>query len=336
MNAILFINVGTPNSSKTKDVRIFLREFLGDKRVISIPYLFRKLLVNFIIAPFRAPKSAKLYQQLWTKKGSPLLLHSLQFKDQLKNILPDNYQVFIAMRYGKPDLGNEINKILQKKFDKITVIPLFPQFASSTSGTAIEYVLNQLKKQETLPDIEIKSFFYHQDFFINSFVNNIKKYDYNSYDKIIFSYHGLPLKQVYAMHNSETCDKLGCTKNISEENKICYHAQCYETTKLIVKKLKLAEKKYVTSFQSRFAKKWLSPFTDKLIEKYAKEGIKRVLVVCPAFVVDCLETTVEIGYEYKQLFIKNGGEELQLVESLNSDNYWIENFNKFIKNNFNL
>jgi len=321
--ALLLINVGTPDSPDLSDVRQFLSEFLSDKRVINLPYITRKILVNGIIVPFRAPKSAKLYQKLWTKKGSPLLFYSIEVQKKLQHYLGKKFKVYLGMRYGNPSLKETLIQMKKDNLDEIIVLPLFPQYASATSGTAIDYFLKLIREWNTIPQLKIISQFYKHQEFIDVFANRIKSYLKDNYDHILFSYHGLPIKQVTRSHDKKDCEEFNCTNEINDQNKNCYHATCYHTTRLLVENLELSDDQYTVCFQSRFAKKWLNPFTDEVIIQKAKEGIKKILIVSPSFTTDCLETIVEIGIEYKQLFEENGGEHLQLVESINDSDDWI-------------
>ena len=299
---VILVNVGSPESVSVKDVRNFLSKFLGDKRVIDMPWLLRKMLVNGIIVPFRAPKSAKLYQKLWTDEGSPLIVNGNKAAKKLQAKLGDTYKVFSAMRYGNPSLQNALDTCIENSYKKIIVLPLFPQYASSTTGSVFEYCSQYLQKIKKHPSVSLVSQFYSNPLFINAFVHNIKQHNLSEYDHILFSYHGLPLNQVHDSHNGETCDKYNCTTEINTDNHLCYQATCYATTRLIAEKLQLPDNRYTVCFQSRFAKKWLSPFADAVIREKAKSGAKRLLVVSPAFVADCLETIVEIGTDYQEIF----------------------------------
>lgn len=328
---VLLVQLGTPDSPSVKDVRRYLFEFLNDPRVIDIPALLRAFLVNIIIVPFRAPKSAKVYQHLWTEKGSPLLLYTEEVVNLLQKELGTEYKVEFAMRYQNPSLEKVLGRIKKANYEKIIVLPLFPQYASATTGSAVEKVMKIMSKWWVIPEVRFIGQFYDHPAFIDAFCARGKQYDINSYDHIIFSYHGLPVSQVDKVYeDGKPCSDHDCEKIITEENKHCYKAACYATTRLIAGKLGIPESKYTVSFQSRLDKKWLEPFSDNVVVQKAKEGAKRLLVFSPAFVADCLETTVEIGYEYLQLFRKHGGEELQLVESLNTHPLWIDALKQII------
>jgi ferrochelatase len=324
MTGVLLIQLGTPDSPSVPDVRKYLSEFLNDPRVIDIPYLLRKILVNIIIVPFRAPKSAKLYQRLWTDKGSPLLFYSQSLKEKVQLALGSNFEVELAMRYQSPSMNSVLEKMKKKGYARIVILPLFPQYASASSGSAIEKSLKIIKQWWVIPELKIISQFYNNEDYINSVVEQGRKYNHADYDHVLFSYHGLPVRQVDKVYDDgKPCSDHNCENEISESNKYCYKAACYATTRLLVEKLNIPKEKYTVCFQSRLDKKWLEPFSDKVIIEHAKKGTKKLLVFSPAFVADCLETIVEISYDYSQLFKENGGTHLQLVESLNDNPSWV-------------
>jgi ferrochelatase len=330
--AVLLINVGTPDSPSVKDVRKYLFRFLNDRRVIDIPWLLQKILVNLIIVPFRAPKSAKLYRLLWTEKGSPLLFHSNSVKIKLQEQLGSRYKVFIAMRYGNPGLHNVLDEIHSGEFTKIIVLPMFPQYASSSTGTAKAAVMDQVKRWNVIPEIKFINQFYNNQGFIDSFAHRISSYHPERFDHIIFSYHGLPVRHISKIHPGVDCQTCTCNLQFPEHGEHCYKATCYETTRLIAAKLGLKKEDYSQGFQSRLSDKWLKPFTDKLLVQKAKQGVKNLLLVAPAFVADCLETSVEIGIDYRNMFIQAGGNDLVYVESLNDMPQWISVLKEMIVN----
>jgi ferrochelatase len=321
---VLLVNLGTPDSPSVSDVRSYLSQFLNDPRVIDIPWLLRKILVNGIIVPFRAPKSAKVYKELWTENGSPLLFHSNDVKNLLQKELAGEYEVFLAMRYKNPSIPDVLEEMRWKNFDKIIVVPMFPQYASASTGSALEEVMRELCKWWVIPEIRMISQYYNHPLYIDAFVERGKQYNLSEYDHILFSYHGLPERQVDKVYKDDLCKDHDCEHEITEENKLCYKATCYATTRLLVEKLNIPQEKYTVCFQSRLDKKWLEPFSDKVVEECAKKGMKKILVFSPAFTADCLETTIEIGEEYQELFEEHGGEKVQLVESLNSHPLWIQ------------
>ena len=330
--AVLLLNVGTPDSPSTSDVRKYLFEFLNDKRVIDIPWLLRKILVNLIIVPFRAPKSAKLYQKLWTDKGSPLLYHGLSVQEKLQNKMGDDYIVKLAMSYQNPNIRDVFKEVLAQNANRVIAFPLYPQYASSTTGTAIESLLKMLAREYNIPAVSSILQYYNHPAYLEAMIARISDYDYCSYDHILMSFHGLPVSQTTKEHQNESCDHYNCTQQVTEENQYCYHAACYATARLLAQKMKLDNDRYSVCFQSRISKNWLTPFTDEKVVSLAKEGKKRLLVICPAFTADCLETTIEIGYEYKELFIRSGGTELTLVESLNDSDKWVDAIGEILLN----
>jgi ferrochelatase len=321
--AVILINVGTPDEPTVKSVRRYLSEFLNDRRVIDIPLVLQKILVNLIIVPFRAPKSTKLYQRLWTEKGSPLLYYSEQAQARLQQKLGSKADVFMAMRYGNPSIGKALSAIQSGNYDQVVIFPMFPQYASSTNGTAIQAVIDQIRKWNTIPEIQAVNQFYSHPAFLEAFTERIQSYQPENFDHVIFSYHGLPNRHLEKNHPEESIDTCNCETALPEFGKFCYKATCYQTTRELASRLGLKPGQYSVSFQSRLSKNWMTPFTDQNLISRAKQGNKKVLVAAPAFVADCLETTVEIGWEYKQMFIENGGENLQMVESLNDSPRWI-------------
>jgi protoporphyrin/coproporphyrin ferrochelatase len=330
---VLLIQLGTPDSPKTSDVRRYLSEFLNDPRVIDIPWLPRKLLVNGIIVPFRAPKSAKIYKELW-KHGngiSPLLSYSQTVKELLqKELSNSNVTIELAMRYQNPSMESVLDRMHKANYDQIIILPLFPQYASASSGSAIEKAMNLIRKWWVIPEIKIISQFYENEGYIDSIVENALKFDISSYDHVLFSYHGLPERQVDKVYDDGLCEDQPCETTINEENKFCYKATCYATTRLIATKLNLKETDYTVCFQSRLDKKWIMPFSDKIVEEWGKKGAKKLLVFSPAFVADCLETIIEIGEEYQEIFEEFGGEKVQLVPSSNDHPKFIQGLKQLI------
>jgi protoporphyrin/coproporphyrin ferrochelatase len=321
---VLLINLGTPDSPSVADVRSYLSQFLNDPRVIDIPWLLRKMLVNLIIVPFRAPKSAKIYQKLWTPKGSPLLLHSERAQQLLQQELGADYQVHLAMRYKNPSIPDVLEKMRKLNYERIIVVPMFPQYASASTGSAIEEVMRVMKSWWVIPEVKFISQYYDHPLYVDAFVARGKQYNISEYDHVLFSYHGLPERQVDKVYNEGLCSDHDCESEITEENKYCYKATSYATTRLIASRLGIPAEKYTVCFQSRLDKKWLTPFSDEVVKECAKKGMKKILVFSPAFTADCLETIIEIGDEYQEIFHEHGGEKVQLVESLNDHPTWIQ------------
>lgn len=333
---VLLINLGTPDSPSNSDVRKYLTQFLNDPRVIDINPIGRFFLVNGIIVPFRTSNSAKLYKAIWSNEGSPLLINGIKVKKSLQEILGNDFVVELGMRYQNPSIENAVEKLRQQQVDKIIAIPLYPQYASSSTGSSVEELMRIFKKWEVTPTLKIINKFYDRSDFIDAFVDVAKKYNVNDYDFVLFSYHGLPERHIMkgSEHYGVGSCKLGtCCSVITSRNAYCYRAACYETTRQLVKHLNIPEGKYTSAFQSRLNDKWIKPYSDKIVAEKAKEGVKKILVFSPAFVADCLETTYEIGTEYNEIFKEHGGEKVQLVESLNDHPTWIRALKNMVLEN---
>ncbi len=330
--AVLLVNTGTPDSPEVKDVRRYLREFLGDPKVINMPWLFRKMLVNLIIAPIRGPKSAKLYRAIWTSEGSPLLVNSFKFSNALQTALGNDFDVYNTMRYQNPSMKSAIAKIATEAatYKEIVLVPMYPQYADSTSGTIIaEFKRLRASHKISIP-FRIVDAFFEDAGFINTFAEKIRKADAEQFDHVIFSFHGLPVKQTERMHKGMTCEQANCRHEYSEHNKWCYNASCYATVRLLAKAAGLKEGSYTVSFQSRLGFNWLKPYTEEVIKQKAAEGARKMLILSPAFVADCLETIHELGVEYDHLFREAGGEKLVLIDSLNNDPLWVETMKRIV------
>ncbi|MEJ6777365.1 MAG: ferrochelatase [Crocinitomicaceae bacterium] len=332
---VLLVQLGTPDSPKTSDVRRYLSEFLNDKRVIDLPWLGRKVLVNGIIVPFRAPKSAKIYKELWDLSNgiSPLITHTNNVKEKLqKRFVNSNVTVNIAMRYQNPAMYDVIEGMRKENYDHIVVLPLFPQYASASTGSAIELAMNLIRKWWVVPEVSIINQFWDNEGYIDSIIERSREFNLKEYDHVLFSYHGLPERHVDKIYeDDDLCTDQPCETEINEQNKLCYKATCYATTRLIAEKLGLEEQDYTVCFQSRLDKKWLTPFSDKIVEDQAKKGAKKLLAFSPAFVADCLETLIEIGDEYQAIFEAFGGEKIQLVPSSNDHDRFIDGLEELIK-----
>ena len=323
---ILLINLGTPDSPKTSDVRKYLTQFLNDPRVIDINPIGRFILVNGIIVPFRSSKSAKLYEQIWTKEGSPLLVNSIKQKELLQKELGNDFVVELGMRYQSPSLSSAIDRFKKADVNQIIAIPLYPQYATSSTTSSIEETNRILKKWKDHPPVKFIENFFDDSGFIDACKDKASNYNLNEYDYFVFSYHGLPERQITKASKEfgdGSCKIGSCCDTITDKNRLCYRANCLATTRALVKGLNIPEGKYNATFQSRLDDKWLKPYSDKVIEELAKEGKKKVLVFSPAFVADCLETIYEIGTEYNEIFREHGGEKITLVESLNDSAKWI-------------
>ncbi len=326
---VLLVNLGTPDAPQAGPVRRYLREFLSDPRVIDIPALARFLLLNLIILPLRPRKSAAAYATIWTDRGSPLLFHSRDLVEKVRAILGPETPVALGMRYGNPSIASAVEELERAGAADITCLPLFPQYSSAANGSAMEEVMRVVKGRWNVPAIRVLGAFYDDPGFLDAFAQVARpQLDAFRPDFVLLSYHGLPERH---MTKSDTTGgrhclvASSCCDTLVEANKYCYRAQCFATTRGLVKRLGLTEGSYETTFQSRLGRTpWIKPYTDEFLPELAKRGVKRIAVLCPAFVADCLETIEEIGeralHDWKAL----GGEELTLVTSLNSEDVWAE------------
>jgi len=323
---VLLVNLGTPDSPTRGAVYRYLKEFLLDWRVIDINPVSRNLLVRGIIAPFRSGSSAKGYKELWTPEGSPLKVNAVRLTELVREKLEPEYEVVLAMRYQSPSIEAAIKELMAKKVSEIIVFPLFPHYASASTGSVHEEVMRILAKQQVIPNLKLINSFYDHPMFIEAFTQRGLEHNIEEYDHVLFSYHGLPQRQMMKADSGDHCIKTeNCCATIGIHNQYCYSAQCYATTAALVKKLDLKEGQYSTSFQSRLGKTpWIQPYTTDMLKTRYDAGDRRILVFCPAFVSDCLETTIEISSEYDEDFKAMGGDHLQLVESLNDHPVWVD------------
>jgi ferrochelatase len=322
--ALLIINLGTPNKPSYFSVFKYLRQFLMDGRVININPILRFLLVNFVICPLRSFSSTKIYKKVWNEDtGSPLLFNTKKLSEKLKLKLPQ-YDVDYAMRYQNPSIEDVLKKMLLKNPDEIIILPLFPHYAAATTGSVYEEVSRIISKQWVVPKVKFINQFYDNDKFLDAWIEKANEFNIEEYDKIIFSYHGIPNSHVDNVYEDSVCSDHDCELKITENNKFCYKATTYKTTKLLASKLNLDKDKYIVTFQSRLTNKWLTPFTDEVLKSMPSVGNKNILVFSPAFTADCLETIIEIGDEYQELFQECGGDKLDYVRSLNYSDLWAD------------
>ena len=332
MKGALLINLGSPNSTSVKDVRDYLDEFLMDEYVIDKPYFFRALLVKGIILNTRPKKSAAAYKKIWWDEGSPLIVLSERLHQHVKKQV--DIPVELAMRYGKPSLKSGIQKLVDQGVTEIYLVPLYPQFAMASTETILALANKLVKKyfpQVTLSDLPA---FYNRPDYIEALSESIQKsLDVSKPEHLLFSYHGLPERHIKKSDVTKSHCKLdgSCCNTPSPAHEFCYRHQCYETTKLVAEKLNLKKDFYSVSFQSRLGRDpWIKPYTDFVIDDFAEDGLKKLAVVTPAFVSDCLETLEEIGMEAKESFIENGGEEFTAIPCLNEDEKWIQTLSSWI------
>ena len=323
---IVLMNLGSPDSTKVKDVRKYLDEFLMDERVIDKPWLARALLVKGIIVPFRAPKSAEAYETIWTKEGSPLVVLTRQLQQALQNKIGE--PVEIAMRYGNPTPEAAFDRLLKRepKLEEVIAIPLYPHYAMSSYETAVEYAKEIHQKKKYSFKLSFIKAFYNDPNYLHALAENIKPYLNKPYDHLLFSYHGVPARHIKKsdVTGCHCLQKENCCNVPSPAHDFCYRHQVIATTSAVVRELRIPENKYSISFQSRLGKGWLEPFTDIRLEQLPNEGVKKLLVVCPAFVSDCLETLEEIAIRGKEIFMKAGGEGYEMIPCLNTHPLWVE------------
>ncbi len=324
---IVLMNLGSPDSSSVKDVRKYLAEFLMDERVIDISYLARLLLVRGIIVPFRAPRSAKAYQSIWTKDGSPLIVISRQLQEALQAQV--SAPVVLAMRYGSPSPKDAFDELLRREpaLEEVIAVPLYPHYAMSSYETAVEYAREVHIKGKYPFKLEMVAPFYQEPHYLDALAESIRPYLEQEYDHIVFSYHGVPERHMKKSDpTGQHCLKVeNCCSVDSVAHATCYRHQCLTTMHKIVERLQIPAEKHSFSFQSRLGRdEWLKPYTVVRLEEMPKEGIKKLLVVCPAFVSDCLETLEEMAEEGKEVFLHAGGESFTLIPCMNVHPKWVE------------
>jgi ferrochelatase len=326
-HGLLLINLGTPDEPTTPAVRRYLREFLGDPRVLDISAVGRALLLHLVILPTRPAKSAHAYRSIWDPaRGSPLLYHSRDLAAGVATKLGSGWHVELAMRYGSPSIPDGLAALEKAGVDRIVVLPLFPQYASSSTGTAVARVMELAGERWTVPMLDFVPAFFDDPGFLGSFEAVARPALAAARpDHVLFSFHGLPVRQItktdpsgaHCFASASCCDTLA--------NPSCYRAQCFDTARNLANRLGIAPESFTVCFQSRLGRTpWIQPFTDVVIDELAKKGVKRVAVLCPAFVADCLETVEEIGMRGRDQFKAAGGEELVLVPSLNATAPWVD------------
>jgi ferrochelatase len=320
---VLLVQLGTPDSTDVSDVRTYLREFLGDPRVLDIPAPARALLLNAVILPFRPRRSAEQYHKIWTEDGSPLIIHTEALAEGLQTVLGDGYLVAYGMRYRKPSIESAVTRLAAANCSRIVILPLFPHYASASTGSALEETLRVIGERWNVPEVSTISDFFEDPGYISALASVAEPHLESFHpDHVIFSYHGLPEKQVrksdptgeWCLTRDECCDR------IVEANRFCYRAQCFATTRAVVAELGLPPGSYSTTFQSRLAgQKWIEPYTDVEVVNLHRAGVRRLAVLTPSFTADCLETLEEIGIRLRRQWEEIGGEDLLLVPCVNAE-----------------
>ena len=325
--AILLMNLGSPDSTSVKDLKTYLTEFLMDERVIDVAKWWRTILVRGIIVPLRAPRSARAYESVWTEHGSPLMVISkqLQAAVQAKTQLP----VELCMRYGNPSPAMAMDRLVKQHPDvkEVILLPLYPHYAMSSYETAAEYAKQIHKAKGYAFSLNIVPPFYEMENYISALAGSIRPHLNKDFDRILFSYHGIPERHVIKTDcTGNHCLKVNdCCHVASPAHAFCYRHQVIKTTELVAKELNLPETKVSFSFQSRLGRDpWLRPYTAEWLKTLPTEGVKRLIVVCPAFVSDCLETLEEMGVEGRHIFLQSGGEEFTLIPCMNTDPAWVD------------
>jgi len=321
------MNLGSPDSTSVRDVRKYLNEFLMDERVIDVPFLWRFLLVKGIITPFRAPRSAEAYRSIWTEKGSPLIELTRQLQQSLQELVEE--PVEMAMRYGSPDPAIAFKRLQQRapSIEEVVLVPLYPHYAMSSYETAAEYAKKIHEKNTFNFKLSIVEPFYNHEDYLHALADSIRPYLSKEYDHLLFSYHGIPERHVHKTDiTGNHCLKTeNCCAVDSPAHAFCYRHQIITTTNMVAELLGVSKEKYSFSFQSRLGRdEWLKPYTARRLEEMPGEGIKKLLIVCPAFISDCLETLEEIAIEGKESFLHSGGEALTYIPCLNIRPGWVE------------
>lgn len=324
---LLLINLGSPRSPEVPDVKEYLNQFLMDPYVIDIPTPLRFLLVKGLIVPRRAANSAEAYKKIWTEQGSPLVCITRAFAEKVKRTMHNQFDVRWGMRYGDPSIREALE---EWDIDELWVVPMYPQFADSSTNTALEEMIQHVPANLRVKIL--KDFFVHPAF-VQSEVHRIQAHlDQYKPDHLLLSFHGLPEHHMRKRHPEHCLKDPGCCETVGEHNRFCYRAQCLATARAITTDLNFPRTNVSVSFQSRLGRRpWIKPYTDYVITALAQQGVKTVAVSCPSFTVDCLETLEEIQIRLKEQFLEAGGKDLRLIPALNDDDYWVQNFCKMVQ-----
>lgn len=317
---VLITNLGTPKAPTAKELRVYLKEFLSDPRVVEVPRFIWWFVLNFIILRIRPRRSAKSYKSVWTDKGSPLMFHTRHQAEALQKKLQadwgDDLVLDFAMRYGSPSIESVLDKLFKQGVRKLLVLPLYPQYSASTTASTFDALANAFKVRRWLPELRFINHYHDFEPFIQAAADHIRQHwhAHGRADKLIFSYHGIPLRY---LHGGDP-----------------YHCECYKTSRLIAEALELAPDEYMTTFQSRFGREeWLKPYTDETLKALPGQGCKSVQIFCPGFAADCLETIEEIGVENRSYFLSSGGDRYEYIDALNAEPGHIDALGQLIRQN---
>lgn len=323
---VLLINLGTPSGCDATSVRHYLREFLSDPRVIDLPAFLRWCLLNFFILPFRPQRSADAYRKIWTTQGSPLLVNHRELQSALQRELGESFVVELGMRYGEPSISGAIDALMKQGCDAWIVLPLFPQYSSAATGSAMAKVFECLSKQWNIPSVTVINDFFESLDFIRCLSHSVEENTKDfPYDHLLMSYHGLPERHI----EKSGCEKKQCSRDgicpaVNEQNRYCYRAQCFSTSKQLAQVLHLSDLQYSVAFQSRLGRTpWIKPYTDEWLSVLFQRGIRRLAVICPAFTADCLETLEEVAMRTQQQWMGMGGEAFHYIPALNANSEWV-------------
>ncbi len=332
---VLLTNLGTPDSPQISDVRRYLREFLGDPQVLDMAPLPRWLLLNLASLPTRPRRSARLYAKIWTAAGSPLLVHGHALREAVSKELGPSYVVELGMRYGNPSIPSALERLAQADVARIVALPLFPQYSAAATGSTVEKILETLERAEEIPPVETLGPFYDAPAFLSAFTAVARpELDAFRPDFVMFSFHGLPERQVRRADPSgrHCLASDGCCDVLGEPNRSCYRAQCFSTARALARSLELEADRFSVGFQSRMGRTpWIGPQTDRMLPGLAATGVKRLAILCPTFVADCLETLEEIGIRGREQWLALGGEDLRLTPSLNASPLWVRGVANLIR-----
>lgn len=321
---VLLIQLGTPDAPNPSAIRRYLRQFLWDRRVLNMPAPLRAILLYGFILPFRPGKVAHAYRQIWSQAGSPLLVHTRALSDGLAARLGEAYDVRFAMRYGRPSIADEVERLRMANIDRLVVIPLYPHYASSTVGSSLEALMEAIGRNWNLPSIRVVPPFHGHPAYQQALKKRAEPFFEQSYDHVLFSYHGLPENHLTKDQPQPVClANEHCCERLHQQNAFCYRAQCLATSRAVAAELGIQD--YSSAFQSRVGRgRWIRPFTDEVVERLPQEGVRRLAVFCLSFTADCLETLEEIGIRARDAFQAAGGSELTLIPALNAEAAWVE------------
>jgi len=323
--AALLLNLGSPDSTSVPDVRRYLDEFLSDERVLDMPAWKRKLILKLFILPKRPAESAEAYREVWTDEGSPLVVTSVQQKKLVSEQV--DLPVFLAMRYGSPSTGSIVRKMVDEGITEVFIMPLYPHYAMSSYETAVVKAMEEINAQAPGMRTRILAPFYQDDDYIEALVESAMPHMEEDDDLLLFSYHGIPERHVQKSDPSHAhcLVREDCCDTPHPCHATCYRHQCLATTQAFLKKSGISADKTAISFQSRLLKApWLGPYTDFELKRFGQEGVKKIKVMCPSFVADCLETIEEIGIRGVEEFLSSGGESLELIPCMNTHPSWIK------------